>query len=230
MLDQRKFFKRIARPPRPVAEEVLRREKRRVRRGIAGHHHCGVLRHEIPSLNEAHLVGGGRLDRFSCAERRLSRRILIKEPPVHFDVDRAVRIRQVAIDLAEHGLALLLEILRIERRVPRRVAQEPHRHGKIRRGRRHVVLALLLARRAVVRDAELVDGLHVIGAFGTIRFEEHVLVEMRQPVQLGRLGQRPVADGELDGDERDRVVFEDDHLQAVGKNPGHERSRLRQRS
>ncbi len=131
-----------------------------------------------------------------------------------------------------HHLALLVEILLIECWVPRGVADEAHRHGKIRRRRGHEIFALLLTRGAVVGDSELIDVLHVIGAFfhGAIRFEEHVLVEMRKAVQLRRLREGAVADGELHRDQRDGMILEGDDLQSVGQHSRRQPGGLGERS
>ena len=59
-----------------------------------------------------------------------------------------------------------------------------------------------------------------------IRFEEHVLVEVRQSVQLRRLCERAVADGQLYRDERNRVVFKHDDFKPVRKYAAYERRGL----
>ena len=72
----------------------------------------------------------------------------------------------------------------------------------------------------------------VVGAIErrAVRLEEHVLVQVRQPVQLGRLGERSVAHGQLDRDERDRVVLEHDDVEAVGERLVHEGNGFGQRT
>jgi hypothetical protein len=69
-------------------------------------------------------------------------------------------------------------------------------------------------------DAERVYVAHVLLADerGAVRLEEHVLEEVREAVELGRLGERAVAHGQLDRDERHRVVFEHDDFEAVRQN------------
>ena len=90
---------------------------------------------------------------------------------------------------------------------------------EVRAGRREVIVDHLLARLTVVGDAQLADLFEVIFLIRhrAIRLEEHVLVEVRQAVQLGRLSVRAVLDGQLDCHERHGMIFEDDHFQAVGE-------------
>jgi hypothetical protein len=93
-----------------------------------------------------------------------------------------------------------------------------------------VIVDDLLARRSVHQDAELIIGLQVIGSFddGLVGFEEHVLVEMREAVEFRRLGVRTVFDGQFQRDERDGMVFEDDHFKTVGEHAA-DKLRLRAR-
>jgi len=88
-------------------------------------------------------------------------------------------------------LPFTLELTFIKQRVARRVPHEVHRSAQIWTGRREVVMHDFLARRRVVGDAELADFLKVLVGVrdGAIRLEEHVLVKMRQPVQLRRLSE-----------------------------------------
>ena len=158
----------------------------------------------------------------------LAARILVEELVVHVLADLAERVRLVALKLADDDLLLLRELPLVEALVLGLVAHEAHRDGEVRRGRREVVLDDLFLRLPVVDDAERVNVLQVVGLLRALRvdLEEHVLVEVRQAVQLRRLGERAVAHGQLYRDERNRVVFEHDDFKPVRQNTTDERRGL----
>ena len=83
----------------------------------------------------------------------------------------------------------------------------------------HEIVDPFPAGRSVPGGSEFEQPLHVpllVGEDG-VALEKHVLVEMRQAVQLGRFGEGSVLHHDLDGHERQGVILHGDDVHAVAQ-------------
>ena len=204
---------------RPIAEQPPGCGKHRVGRHVAGHDQRGVVGHVVLALNGAHLLGRRLEDHRALAERILATPGRTPERLPHRRLKRVPGVGLGSIVLSDHHRTLALQLIRPEERIAQRRCEKRHRrHGAVRWHREVVVDALFL-RRAVEHRAELGcarDELLRL-RIARVRLEEHVLVEVRQPLVRRRLREGTVARVGLDGHQRNAVVLHYDDLEAVGQ-------------
>src|SRR5262249_40592401 len=115
------------------------------------------------------------------------------------------RVRLIAVDLPDYDLFLSTKLALVKQRVTSRIFHKLHRRTNVWTGGCEVVIHYFFARRPVVSNAHLSDRTQVVFGVcdGTVLFEEHVLVQVRESVELRQFGVRTVLNRELDRDEWD---------------------------
>ena len=131
------------------------------------------------------------------------------------------RTRLVSIVLADHDFSFALELILAKQRIDQGGGEKFHPAFDAVGGHRQVVVDALFARRAVELRTELgcssdkVIGIRVRG----VRLEEHVLVQVREPLELGILCERAVLDVRFDRHERHAAILDDDDVETVRQRP-----------
>ena len=126
-------------------------------------------------------------------------------------------VRLGAIVLADDHRALALKlVLPKDWRLECGCEQRQRRHRAIGR-HREIVVDLLLLRRAVEHRPELRRAIHERFRLRIYRIglEEHVLVEVRQPLVRGRLRERAVLRIRFHGGEGHAVVLDHNYLESI---------------
>ena len=204
MLDHGKLNEWILFALGPVTIELFRHLIDVLRLHVTGDHQRRVVRHVIAPLNQLHHLGRRGRNRLTIAQRLFATRVFIEETIVHLFIQIVSWLRLVAIDFADHDLTLALKFLFVKQRISRRVTHEVHRGANVGAGSGEIVFNDFFACLAVISDAELSDALQVLFRVcdGAVGFKEHVLVKVRETVQLRRFGEGTVAHRQLDRHDR----------------------------
>ena len=218
--------------PRPVAEDLRRQAEAVGRRDVSREDQRRVVRHVVPVLDLAHLLGRRGQDDLAVPDGVLVR-VVRRRPQqrVHRAVELEVRVRLVAIELARDDRPLAHQLLLEEQRIAHRVLHELHAGAHAVHAEGDEVVDALVGCGAVPLRAELARALQILllRRDRLVGLEEHVLVQMREPLELRGLRVRAVLHVQLDRHERDGVVLHDDDVESVGERGVAHRQRLRAR-
>ena len=219
MFRHRILQKRIL-PARPATKDLLRQPEDLPRCHITRDDQCRVVRQIILLLNRTHHLRRRPPNRLRRASRILARRILVPEPRIDRIHQIVEWIRTVLRQLIQHHLDLLTELRRLKERVPDRIPHQQHRLACPGLDGCRVVIDNLFPRRRVAEHPQFRNAVLVAVLLRLlVRFEEHMLVEVRQAVVLRRLSIGAIPDGDLDRHQRNRPVFDHDHFKPVRQCP-----------
>ncbi len=188
-----------------------------------------VVRDVVALLDRAHPRRRRGEHRLAVAKGVLARRVLPVDLLLHRPPQQETRVRLVPVHLASHDHPLARELLIVEERRGDRVPHERHGAVEVIGGGREEVVHPIVAGPPVPLHAELAQprAVRELVPEHLVPLEEHVLVEVREPVVLRRLGHRAVVHRDLDRDERRCMTLHDDDLETVGADVARVRRRRR---
>ena len=206
------------------ATEVFRHQRARFRLvDVAGNHDAGIVRAIVAGEEVAHVVQlrvldvGVRADhrgpvRVVLGEQRLVERLL--DDPVGLVLDALAA-------LVAHHVLLVGERLLVQHveQVAHAVGMHPEGEFELVRGHRVVVIGAVVvgAAVAVAGAGALQQAVGQAARQVLAAGEHHVLEQVGEAGQAGHLVGRADVVPDVDGHQRQALVFDQDHLQAVGQ-------------